>query len=755
MFDALYQLALAESGEASVDAIVDGAFNGGKPVACSCFETGERWPYVWTRDTAYASDLGLAWVDPARARTSLEFKTSPRRDGSDLQIVQDTGTGGSYPVSTDRVVWALGARAVFLQLAGAERAAFRDRALEAIVGTLRQDRALAYDPIDRLYRGEQSFLDWRSQTYPEWTVPDTVHIAMSKSLGTNVAHLAAMEIAAELADDKGDLPLAATLRGDAAALRERIRTRFWLDGDRMLSAFVPTELDPAPARRFDLLGTSLAVLFDVATPEQARAAIARYPVLPKGPPVVFPQEPSVAIYHNRAIWPFVTAYWAKAARKAGNAEAVAAATRSLMRGAALNLSNVENLELVTGRPWVDDGALSGPVVSSQRQLWSVAGYLGMVNDVLFGLQPTREGLRVAPFLPRALRAALFGATHTLVLNDVRVRDRKVSVVLRLPPAESGATGAYAVAGLTLNGLPVSGDLVLDRDLMDRNLVEVTLTDVGAAPGDGITVLGDTSSSRSLFAPRTPAITQVELRQGKIAVGIDARGEAPDAVVFDVYRDGAKVASELPGTTTVFVDPATSGDLSKSHCYSVEARYLASRNASHRARPACFWGSDSGRILSLGGDSFQVTGGTKSSAGGRTYHAGWGDPDHTITTTFTARRSGAHLVEAVYANGAGGVDTGVSCAVKRVDVIDVATGAVSGGGYLVMPQRGSWGDWGDSSFVRASLAAGRSYRVVVRTDAASMNMSELAHFGAYTGGTGGAGGPMRHVDISEIKVLSLE
>ena len=95
MFDALYALALAEAKEASVSSIRDGSFNGGKPTPCNCFETGRLWTYVWTRDTSYATDLGLATIDPIRARNSLEFKLSPKRGGGQLSIIQDTGSGGS------------------------------------------------------------------------------------------------------------------------------------------------------------------------------------------------------------------------------------------------------------------------------------------------------------------------------------------------------------------------------------------------------------------------------------------------------------------------------------------------------------------------------------------------------------------------------------------------------------------------------------------------------------------------------------
>jgi hypothetical protein len=55
----------------SVKEIRDGNYNGNNAIPCDCFETGEKWHYVWTRDLSYAADLGLAMLDPQRVRNSL------------------------------------------------------------------------------------------------------------------------------------------------------------------------------------------------------------------------------------------------------------------------------------------------------------------------------------------------------------------------------------------------------------------------------------------------------------------------------------------------------------------------------------------------------------------------------------------------------------------------------------------------------------------------------------------------------------
>lgn len=753
MFDALYQLALDEAAENSVAAIKDYAFNDGKELACAeggCFETGRKWNYVWTRDTAYATHLGLPWVDPVRAKNSLELKISTRRDGSDLQIVQDTGTGGSYPVSTDRAVWALGASEVLLHLTGEARTKFRDRALEAAKNTIEHDRIVVFDPSDGLYRGEQSFLDWREQTYPGWTVPDTVHIGMSKSLSTNAAHLSLIDLAAQLAEEAGDVATASTMKGRATDLRKAIKGRFWLAEEKQLSTFVTTELDPSPVRRFDLLGTSLAVLLDAVTPEQANDAIATYPTLPKGPPVIFPQQKETAVYHNRAIWPFVTAYWVKAAKKVGNDTAVDAGIRSLVRGAALNLSNMENLEVVTGKPWHDDGAYSGPVVNSQRQLWSVAGYIGAVNGALFGVEAVSGGVRVAPFVPRALKASLFGEAKTIALNDLPFRGKKISVSVKLPEGDAGNGGAYVVATRRLNGQPLDGDFIPDDRLRDRNLVEVELA-APSAPAAALRVISNVSDYRMIFAPRTPSVTGLGVSNGKLVVSAAFAGESTTEITWSVYRDGVRVASGLGANTTSWTDATTAGDASPGHCYTVETRWGTSGNVSQHAPPVCWWGPSSNRIRAVSADGLVVTGGTKVG----NHYESWGDPGHEIVATFDdVQRAGTHLVQVRYANGAGPINTGITCAVKKVTVEELPSGKVVGTGFLMMPHRGDWSSWGDSSFVRVSLEKNKSYRVRLSHDDRAVNMSAFDHFSAYTGGTGGKGGTFFRVNIAELKLLAL-
>ncbi|MBH1802250.1 Six-hairpin glycosidase-like protein [Stenotrophomonas maltophilia] len=486
MFDALFALAQQEMDQDRVDAIRDPAFDKGRPVPCECFQTGARWPYVWTRDVSFAADLALARLDPQRTRQSLQFKLSAARDGHTpgLFVAQDTGSGGSWPISSDRVVWFLAARHLL------DDPAFADQVWQALQGTLAQDRAMVFDAQVGLYRGETSFLDWREQTYPDWTREDVRFIGDSYALSTNVLHYQALRLAERLAGQRGDAR-ADEYKAWADALAQQVDARFWREDMGQYMSYIGEAAHPVPYAKVDLLGLSLGILADVLPTGRARRALAAYPIGPAGSPVVWPQEGQQPIYHNRAIWPFVSAYSLRAARQLDDVPRIAAEIRSLMRGAALAGSNMENYELVSQAVHVDEGALSGPVVNSERQLWSVAGYLAMVTEGVFGVQ---DDGRVQPKLPAVLVPELFG-THpriTLEANGKRY-------VLERP--QNVGDGLLVAGRTTTRGSTTTVQLV-------------------AAPA--ATGFAATTADANARAPATPAAPQA-LRKGagwNVAVAAD-------------------------------------------------------------------------------------------------------------------------------------------------------------------------------------------------------------------------------------------
>jgi hypothetical protein len=659
MFDALFAMAQSDLRKDSVSAIQDPAFNHGRPIACRCFIAGKDWPFAWTRDLSYSTDLALWRFDPRRARTSLLFKLSPARAAGvrpGLYVMQDTGSGGSWPISTDRIVWFLGAQ----HLLGERR--FAATVYRAVRDTLAQDRRYTFERRVGLYRGETSFLDWRQQTYPQWTAHNVVFIAQSFSLSTNVLHYDALRLAASMARQRGQAARAHRYATQADQLKQAINRRFWRPAAGLYMSYIGGRVRPAPYDAYDLLGLDLAIVSGVAPPERARSVLERYPVWPAGSPVIWPERRDQPIYHNRAIWPFVSDFTLRAARRVEDGALIAREVRSLMRGAALAGSNMENFSLLEQSTRVP-GKLGGPVVDSRRQLWSVAGYLDMVIRGVFGV---RDDGAVRPELPLALVPMLFGSRRSieLVLGARRI-------VLERPAH-------------------LSGNLLVAGSVRTRGReTRVRLVARSAPPVPP-------RLHAPMYLPPTPPAPRVS------ADG--TRWRIRSSVAGVLYRNGRRVGP-ISGQLLL-------GQHAGLECFSVTA--LGHGLESLHSRSRCV-----GPLSAVG--------------------SVW--PRH-----WSAPASGHYLAWVDYDNAHGPISTGITAAVRRLLVLCGA--AAPQRGTLVMPQ--SEGVQA-STVVRFEARAGE--RCTFRLTG-GFNMSDLAHFAYYTGGAGGASGPLNAADIFALRIAPL-
>ena len=750
MFDGLYTMAVHEAVQNSVSQIKDGAYNHGAPFNLEAYQTGEFWTYVWTRDLSYSVYLALAQFDPQRAINSLLFKTSVLKPsvagGNRNQIIQDTGSGGSYPVSSDRVVWALGADQTLKFLPADKQEQFLQQVYPILHDTIEQDRRLVFDAADGLYRGEQSFLDWREQTYPGWTKDKVLPIAMSKALSVNVADYFLLNTAAGYAGRLGQTADQTHYTQWAVALKRSINDRFFDPEAGLYSTYLLSDgVNEIRVHRYDLLGESLAILLGVADQSRAEAILKNYPVGPHGPPVVWPQESTVPIYHNQAIWPFVTAYWIKAARRANNPAAVDAGIRSLEHLAAFNLSNMENFDFVTGLAEVKGQLLDGPVINSRRQLWSVAGYLSMVQDIVFGLETSWDGIRFRPFVTAGLRNETFGDSEQIELRNFNYRNTSQQVRVHLPP-KAVNEGVCPISRIELNGKVVGEGFVPATALQKSNLWDIYLAAPMQQKNPERLRLVDVKNERALFGPRQPVWDEsqqggITVVDGKLVLHYQHSDVA--SVVFNIYRDGALYAKAVHDTN--WVDAKSADYLEHLHSYAVEAVDALTGNASHLTPARCQLANGQQQIIPARG--MENRGGNLVAGD---HFENWGRPDDELSVkNFTATRSGRYLICAEFSNGAGPVNTGITCAVKKLEVRPAGSSEVISCGYLVMPQSGDWKRWDLSSPVVADLVAGASYAISITEDEVSRNMSSLKGNETYTAWPGGGESSCNFVNISAL------
>ncbi len=658
LFDGLFAMAQDDLHHDSVSAIQDPAFDHGKPIPCECFKTGDRWPYVWTRDLSYSVDLALWRFDPARARQSLRFKLSEVREPSapqGLYVMQDTGSGGSWPISTDRIVWFLGARHLL------DDKAFGDDVFRALKDTLAQDRLYVFDGPLGLYRGETSFLDWREQTYPDWTAKDVRYIGESFALSTNVLHYQALQLAASMAEQRHDAS-AADYRTQADALKRAINTHFWRDDRGMYMSYVGP--GAMPVDTYDLLGIALAVTSGVADEARAKQTLANFPAWPAGSPVIWPERRNQPIYHNRAIWPFVSAYSLRAAREVNDTPRIAHELDSMLRGAALSASNMENFELASQAVHVDEGPLSGPVVDSPAQLWSVGGYLDTVIGGVFGLGD--EG-RIEPKLPVSWMKTLFGEQQRITLD---LGSQRITLVR---PAT------------------IDGDLLVSAKQQrqgDETVVELKAIHSGARA---------LRTDAPLYAPAMP-----------------------DAPVVSGTAKGWQVS--FPGKGVLYVDGRRVGAIDGS---------LTVPRAGARQ---CF------QLTRLGEGGLESLPSVATCQGDETKLSGKGQ------WVWHAPSDGRFGVTLAYANDHGPINTGITAGVKFLDV--QCDGMAAQRLPVVMPH--SAGVQRATSAAFAAHAGGTCHINLEQ----GFNMSYLRHNAHYTGGQGGAGGPLNEADVQALLVAPL-
>ncbi|HEX5829959.1 MAG TPA: hypothetical protein VFY16_03185, partial [Gemmatimonadaceae bacterium] len=494
LVDALYRLSLEELLELRRED--DGALT-----------AGAKWPGIWTRDLAWGALLAFTPIAPDEVRQSLLAKVD-----STGRIIQDTGTGGSWPVSTDRVAWTVAAWELYAVTGDRD---WLRTAYDIARRSAEADLLSALDPVTGLFRGESSFLDWREQSHPRWM--DAKDIYGSQALGTNALHHAAYAALARMATElEGPgSPAAARFDSIATMVRRGMNTHLWQADRGWYGQFRYGRNFLATSPRAEGLGEALSVIYGVADSARRETLARRMPVVPFGVPSFWPYIADVPPYHNAGIWPQVVGFWAWAAAEVRNEAAVVHALASIYRAAGFFLTNKENMVAATGH-------FEGTELNSDRLIGSVGANLATVHRVLFGMRFHADRLEFEPFVPRAYRGER-------TLRGVRYRGATLTVMVR--------GHGDAVASAMLDGRPVAR-AEIPATLTGAHTLEITMN--GATRPSAITIVEHRS------APATP---RVSLRGGRLAWAA-----VEGAARYVVHRNGAPL-----DTTTRLAHPVRRED----------------------------------------------------------------------------------------------------------------------------------------------------------------------------------------------------
>ncbi|MDE6437633.1 MAG: hypothetical protein K2K69_09020 [Muribaculaceae bacterium] len=605
--------------------------------------TGREWAGVWTRDVSYSILLSMAYMQPEASRISLMKKVNPRGE-----IIQDTGSGGAWPVSSDRMIWALAAYELY-KVTGDRQ--WLEYIYPIIQRSLRSD-GLTVRTEGGLVKGETSFIDWREQSYPKWM--QTADIYNSEALSTSVVQAAALRALADMATDLGHKDEAKEYAAEADRISEAVNRDLWMADKGYYAMYNYGRTAPVLNPRAETLGESLAILWDVADADRARTITENNPTTPFGAPVFFPQISDMPAYHNNALWPWVAAYWALANAKAGNEEGTLEAIGSIFRPAALFATNKENLNL-------DNGDIATELNSS-NMLWCLAGNIAVTHKILFGINFEKNGLAFRPFVPKAL-----GAER--ILTGFRYRDAVLNITVK----------GYGdcIASFTLNGKEHKP--FVPADIKGENNIVITMADNNIAP---LRV----NRTRNVKAPLTP-ITRLN--------GTTLEWNPIEYIGhYVVLRDGARVAT----TRQTSFDASVPGEYRVIGVSGDGVESFASEPLSTRGRTVLQLPDETTAMVSPE-VSYQPSAPVEGYTG-----AGFFEVDRAsapITIPVDLPEGGRYAISVRYANGNGPVNTENKCAIRTLSVDGRRLG------ILVMPHRGvgNWYDWGASNTVIAQLPAG--------------------------------------------------
>ncbi len=644
--------------------------------------TGKEWAGVWTRDVSYSIILSMAALQPEASMISLLKKINPEG-----QIIQDTGSGGAWPISTDRMVWTIAAWEIY-KVTGDKK--WLETVYPVVKNSLAKDDKTIYSE-NGLVKGETSFIDWREQSYPRWM--QTADISQSEAMGTNVMYAAALKCASEMADVLGKKKEAAEYAKKSEELAAAIDKTFWMPDKGYYGMYTYGRDNKILNPRAETLGESLAILFDVAPKEHQKSISENNPVTKFGAPVFYPQISDIPNYHNNALWPWVAAYWTLAQAKAGNEAGVVEGIGSIVRPAALFTTNKENLNLDNGDIFTE--------LNSSNMLWCLAGQLALTNQVLFGIHFEKDGLRIEPFVPE-----VFGGERTL--SNFPYRGARLNITVK----------GYGdrVHGISVNGksyYPDKGKVIPAKLLKDGADIIVEMDNQPISPMK-------LNRVANLKAPLTP-ITWLSFDESVNAPGVPVNNLLqwnPIEYIgeYIVLRDGKEVArtrqTSYPAIeegewqvigvagdgTQSFASEPRSNRTSRFWEMNEEKTSMSSPEVSYQPQK---------QIEGYRGNGFAETD-TKSGA---------------VTAIFENKPQmmpeGEYVISFRYANGNGPVNTENKAAIRSlyVDGVDVGT--------IVLPQRGvgNWNDWGMTNSVRVHLAPGtHEVKLVYNPEDSNMNLS---------------------------------
>jgi hypothetical protein len=636
----------------------------------STFRTGIFWGGVWTRDVSYSILHSLAQLHPQVSKNSLLAKVNANN-----RIIQDTGTGGAWPCSTDRVTWVLAAWEIYKVTGDKE---WLDRIYPIIRNTVEDDMVVAFDPKTQLIKGETSYMDWREQEYPIWAQP--ADIFNGESLITSAVHYQITKILSCICELEGQPGLAKRYANYASKIKDGINKQLWMEDKGYYAIYLYGRNNLVLHPQMEVLGEAFSILFDIADADRAKIISQAVEHEDFGSPCMFPNLKDQYPYHNDAMWPFVQGYWMKATAKAGNEASLLHSIATLNRCGALFLTNQENMVIY-------NGDYKGLPINSPRQLWSVAAAASIVPNIYFGINYEVDGISFKPFVPKVLKG-------NRELKNFKYRKASLNLSIN-------GFGNH-IKTFKLDGVETKP--FFPGNLTGEHTIEMTLDNVQPAPMN-------VTYKENAYQPNTPKTTlngnkltweAVENASEYIVLknGKEMKHQTDLSTTLEGDAEYAVLAVSPEGYRGYMSEPVRF--YSHSNTYEVEDYALVFDPTRKTVKESV--GTGSGVVNSTQEESTTVptlAGADISGATGKVSMITRND-NILITIPVEVKADGRYAIDWRYANGSGPITTENKCATRLLKVNGETIGV------SVFPHRGAdeWNNWGWSNPVVTNLKKGK-------------------------------------------------
>lgn len=609
----------------------------------STLRTGIEWPGVWTRDVSYSIILSMAYLQPKVSENSLMRKVN-----ANGRIIQDTGTGGAWPVSTDRMIWVVAAWEIY-KVTG-DRDWLR-KVYPIIKNSIEDDILDNHDARTGLVKGESSFLDWREQTYPRWMQPTDIY--ESECLGTNAVHYQANIVLAEMANLMNEPKVGAKHQQIAQQIKAGINQQLWLSNKGYYGQYLYGRNFKTVSPRAEALGEALCVWFNIANKDKQQSVITNVPVMNFGISCIYPQIPGIPPYHNNAVWPFVQTYWALASAKAGNEKSLLECIAAIYRPASLFLTNKENFV-------ADNGDFAGTQINSSNMLWSLSGNLALVQRVLFGIEFGKDSIFFHPCVPKAMAGnrSFTNFKYRNAVLDIRME----GYGNQIQSFELDGKVALAALPYSLSGKHFIKIVLANQAFCETNIHKVPNYTTIETP-----VVSYNSGILS-WIPIDHAKAYVVLKNGESMTQTTQTSLKTKANGYAEYQVLAVDSNQVSSFAS---EPMVVTDAKFQQVFEIE-KYFTKSNLNYK---------------NYEGEGFVEISKTQN---------------RIVTIPVNVSKSGIYTVCFRYANGNGPINTENKCAIRTLKADGKFVGTI------ILPQRGTneWSNWGNTNFVQVKLSKGK-------------------------------------------------